>query len=557
MKTFHRRPAAPPRPGLVVALLLLALGLAGVLTFEAQRAARSHREAAERTVRDYAFFSAFQFARHAKQGIYSAVWAELGPAEMVHPEKPLPPPGFVVKGREERCRSCYAVASVRSWFRVDLRAGSFATTDPSPRPEVYRWLADTLSRTHTIEGEPSFTGALVADVGGRSRAFGYMVRVDSAGKPLFAYGFETDPAALGAVFGRVLERMPLLPPTLMDGAPNDSMVSVTVMDPAGRVVYRSRASYPATFAEKDTIGVRYGGLTGRVALRPSAAERMVIGGLPRSRLPLLLGLLGLTAGLIAVAVVQLRRQSELARLRSDFVSGVSHELRTPLAQIRMFAETLLLGRVRSEEEANRSLRIIDQEARRLTHLVENVLLFSRSERRATHVCPVPTEVAPEVREALEGFAPVARARQTELHAELEEGVTATVDRGALRQMLLNLVDNALKYGPAGQTVTVAMEAAGGWVRIRVDDQGPGIPVAERRRIWEPYRRLARDTEGAVGGSGIGLAVVAELVELHGGRAGVEDAPGGGARFVLELPGAERTPGRGDGAAGDPGEGAAA
>src|SRR5205823_8566778 len=108
---------------------------------------------------------------------------------------------------------------------------------------------------------------------------------------------------------------------------------------------------------------------------------------PRSRLPLLAGLTVLTAALVLIAIVQLRREHELSRLRADFVSGVSHELRTPLAQIRMFSETLLLGRVRSDDERVRSLEIIDQEARRLTHLVENLLHFSRSERRLTRLAP--------------------------------------------------------------------------------------------------------------------------------------------------------------------------
>src|SRR5256885_11553687 len=120
---------------------------------------------------------------------------------------------------------------------------------------------------------------------------------------------------------------------------------------------------------------------------PDMAPKLVIGGMPRSNVPMLLSLLALTAGLVVAALLQLRREYELSQLRADFVSGVSHELRTPLAQIRMFSETLLLGRVRSDEERERSLGIIDQEARRLTHLVENLLHFSRSERRLTRPSP--------------------------------------------------------------------------------------------------------------------------------------------------------------------------
>jgi len=257
-----------------------------------------------------------------------------------------------------------------------------------------------------------------------------------------------------------------------------------------------------------------------------------------------LGVLLLTAGLIVTALVQLRRESDLARLRTDFVSGVSHELRTPLAQIRMFGETLLLGRVRSDTERRRSLEIIDQEARRLTHLVENLLHFSRSERQAHHVTPEPTWMAPLVRSVVEAFTPLAAPRRARLRTDLAEGVVAAVDAEAFRQMLLNLLDNAVKYGPEDQTVTVTLAAAdaAGRVRVSVDDQGPGVPPAERERVWERFWRLERDRGSAVAGTGIGLAVVRELAALHGGRAWVEDPPAGrGARFALELPAAAAPP----------------
>src|SRR2546427_9563153 len=166
----------------------------------------------------------------------------------------------------------------------------------------------------------------------------------------------------------------------------------------------------------------FGGTRVYVALRPDMAPKLIIGGMPRSPLPQLLILLALTAGLIVVALLQLAREYELARLRADFVSGVSHELRTPLAQIRMFSETLLLGRVRSDDERVRSLEIIDQEARRLTHLVENLLHFSRSERRLTRLAPAPAPLARLVSEAAEAFAPLAAARGVFLRTALADGI---------------------------------------------------------------------------------------------------------------------------------------
>jgi signal transduction histidine kinase len=250
---------------------------------------------------------------------------------------------------------------------------------------------------------------------------------------------------------------------------------------------------------------------------------------------MLLSLLALTAGLVVAALLQLHREYDLSRLRADFVSGVSHELRTPLAQIRMFSETLLLGRVRSDSERLRSLEIIDQEARRLTHLVENLLHFSRSERQVAHLSPAPAPVGRLVREAVEAFAPLAATRGINLACDLADGLVALVDAEALRQMLLNLLDNAAKYGPPDQTVTVGLRAVGGRARLWVDDQGPGIPATDRERIWERFWRLERDRGSSIAGTGIGLSVVRELVALHGGRAWAEDASEGGARFVIELP----------------------
>ena len=128
----------------------------------------------------------------------------------------------------------------------------------------------------------------------------------------------------------------------------------------------------------------------------------------------------------------------------------------------------LLGRVRSEDERLRSLQIVDQEARRLTHLVENILQFSRAEREAIRLAPVPSELGSQVREAIEAFAPVARARHVSVQTAIEPDIVCVVDPGALRQILLNLLDNAVKYGPLGQTVTITVRRVGERARIIVD-----------------------------------------------------------------------------------------
>jgi len=538
-------PHVPRRPrGVLIAVMLLAsLLLAGLLAFQAQRTFLHHRASAERVLRDYARLAASRFALRTGANLYyMAAWPPM--EALLHTQAgaraPLPRPKRLAPGLKP-----YAAAvleQARYTFRLDLATGRLETSGGAPSAAERAWLRDTLPvHARTVYQPEEHLAVIVAQVAGEPHAVMY-TGMEKAGAQRTLVGVDVDPKAFEPFYTMGAEKQPLLPRPLTGGVVFDSLMSVVVTSADGAKLYHSPVQYAATFSARDTVEAMMGGMQVAVALRPELASQLVIGGLPRSRLPLLLGALGLTAGLIVTALVQLRREYELARLRTDFVSGVSHELRTPLAQIRMFSETLLLGRVRSEEEGRRSLEIIDQEARRLTHLVENLLHFSRSERQVTRLSPARAPLAPLVQEALEGFAPLAGARGVRLRSELAEGVVAPVDAEAFRQMLLNLLDNAIKYGPPGQVVTVGLAAADQRARIWVDDQGPGIPAADRERVWDRFWRLERDRGSAVAGTGIGLAVVRELVALHGGRAWAEDgqsgtppAGGRGVRFVIELP----------------------
>ena len=249
---------------------------------------------------------------------------------------------------------------------------------------------------------------------------------------------------------------------------------------------------------------------------------------------MLAGLLVLTVGLLVVALIILKREHELSRLRSDFVSGVSHELRTPLAQIRMFAETLLLQRVRSDAERDKSLQIINRETTRLTQLVDNLLQFSRSEHGIGQVELKTMNLAPLLLETIEGFSPLAELHQVKIVTDLRTDVIADVDPSAIQQMLINLLDNAVKYGSDGQRVTVGITQSHGCALIWVADEGPGIPDQDRDRVWERFWRRNDKRVQAVAGTGIGLSVVRDLAELHGGRVWVTNL-NKGARFVIALP----------------------
>jgi len=241
------------------------------------------------------------------------------------------------------------------------------------------------------------------------------------------------------------------------------------------------------------------------------------------------------AGLIVAAGYQVRRERDLARLRDDFVASVSHELRTPLAQIRLFAETLRLARVRSPEEEARSLAIVENESKRLEHLVGNVLHFSRAERSGIAISRERVDLGALLGSIASDFAPLAERAGSAIAVHADPGVRADIDPAAMRQVVLNLLDNAVKYGRAGQTLVLRLATDGGALRIEVENEGESIPAVERARIWERFWRGESARRAGITGTGIGLAIVRDIVASHGGSATAEELPAGGTRIVVRLP----------------------
>ena len=527
--------------GLMV-LPVAGLVLAVVLAWQAADAARSHRAATAAVLRDYTGFAGDEFIRRSTALVgYEGCFRLVTAIRQATP--PIPPDAVATRGAvaERLDPETQAALDLGSrYLRFDQASGRLAATDPLPE-ELSRDLVASLRETSARPGIGRAAFHVVSKTfGGTARAFVFapIGAEESAGD---LAGFELDLDALAPWFRRVLDRGPLLPDSIGHGKVGNDRLSLEVLDAAGRSRFRA-GTFPAyRFVVDRPFGDAYEGMFEGMRLRASldaaAAPDLVIGGLPRSRLPLLLALLLMSVGLVAAGLELLRRDRAVAALRSEFVSRVSHELRTPLTQIRMFAETLLLDRVRSDEERRRGLQVIDDEARRLGHLVENVLQFARGERGALRLDLRSRDLRPLIRETLEGFEPMARRAGAAVESRLAGNLTARLDGDALRQVLLNLLDNAVKYGPEGQRIRVEAERLDGVCRIRVEDQGPGVPAGERERIWEPFRRLRRDEAAAVAGTGIGLSVVRELTLLQGGRCWVEEGKDGGARFVVELPAA--------------------
>lgn len=561
------RPSSSASAAPLVAVLLLTLVVAGAITWVAWLSTSSHRAAAEDAMRDYAEFAAANFTDAAGKALYGgsmAILSSVGAGSATMEADHVYPLSTLRKAAGEmRDWGWMYVPSPRYVFSYDHSTHKMDVSGETMPSDVERGrLLDSLrANFDTVTAESAGAGPhdrslwVMVDSSSHDTEIFLMAYIRGIrGAPDMVYGFSIIFLTYAqTVLPQLAQATPLVPRSLSHGLPNDSLLSITVRDAGGHVMYRSPATGLTAFGATQQLWKFAEGPTVQIAVRQQAADMLLRGGIPRNRVPLLVALLLCTGALVVVAFHLSRRAEELAHLRADFTSSMSHELRTPLAQIVLFAESLSFGRVTTERGRSDALRVILREARRLGHLVDNVLLFSRTERRATHVSAQARPLAPLVREIVESFEPLAKVRQSTLRLALDERVVAPVDEGAIRQILLNLLDNAVKYGPDGQTVAVSLTLERSRAVLYVDDEGDGVPESESKRIWDPFVRLHSGEYSVSTGSGIGLSVVRQLVTLHGGTCRVDEAPSGGARFVVELPGA-RVVGGESGAGSTPSEG---
>lgn len=231
------------------------------------------------------------------------------------------------------------------------------------------------------------------------------------------------------------------------------------------------------------------------------------------------------------------RERQLGQLKSDFVSSVSHELRAPVASMRLMAENLESGAVPTEARRGEYHRLIAEECRRLSALIENVLDFARIEQDRKTYDFAETDAAALVRDALDFMRPRAGQRGQEIRAELAVIDPPPVCDGlAVRQALINLLDNAIKFAPEASAIDVSLRARapGAW-EIAVRDAGPGIAAAEHEIIFERFHRLGSELRRETQGAGIGLSIVRHIAQAHGGRVELKSQPGDGSEFALVLP----------------------
>jgi signal transduction histidine kinase len=288
----------------------------------------------------------------------------------------------------------------------------------------------------------------------------------------------------------------------------------------------------------------------RLELEVYLADAALLYARARQRAWLFGGLVLAAAGTALVGLLAAHRafarQLRLSEMKSNFVASVSHELRAPIAAVRLLAENLDRGKVTDEAKRRDYFRLIGQECRRLSALIENALDFSRIDQGRKRYEFEPTDLAELVRQTVEVMQPYAAERHVRL--EFADSQLSTLnpqpdlDGRAIQQALVNLIDNAVKHSPAGETVTVSLNHQApsinpqpSTINLSISDHGPGIPAAEHARIFEPFYRRGSELRRETPGVGIGLTIVQHVVSAHGGRVRVESEVGKGSRFIIELP----------------------
>jgi len=549
-------------------ILLLSIGLTAFAAFDAQRAVRSQHSIAVRALREYASFAAWSYAQHVSlrlDEVGREVLGAVNHGDAMHMSPQIPPAshlsGYIRWDTACNCHRTLAGPSPDAFFALDLRSGDVnddfnaavtngaptnfyrSTNQPSSAdaiavasPPFRQWITDSLAtrdRTHA-DLKRGF-GFVVAMRPTDPRIVSYTLMPTAWGDTI-VYGAVYSHAAFTRILAAALDSPDLLPQSFSEGLPKRAVIDVDVTDRAGQRIFGTATQPTPGMSARIATPFVTDSLTVEAAVRPEVASTLLIGGLTPSAISFPLGLLALAAALSVIAVVQIRREGELARLRSGFVSSVSHELRTPVAQIRLYLDTLRLGRAKTSAQREWALGHIERETRRLSYLVENVLRFSTLESQQPSV-PELVDPAAAMREIIDEFEPLARARGAAIELDAAATGLVAIRKDALRHILVNLLDNAVKYGPSEQTIRITVRTdTHGRVVIAVQDEGPGISHAEREAIWRPF---ARGSAGATtGGSGIGLTIVRELARANGGSAFVDQAVPAGTRFVVELPPAD-------------------
>ncbi|CAN5471399.1 hypothetical protein BH09BAC3_BH09BAC3_34150 [soil metagenome] len=240
---------------------------------------------------------------------------------------------------------------------------------------------------------------------------------------------------------------------------------------------------------------------------------------------------------IAVVLVfrNVKKEVQLAQNKADFVSNVSHEIRTPLALISMFAETLEMGRVSTEEKKQEYYSIISKETRRLSGIVNKILNFSQAEANRKNFNPVRLHTGNEIREILKTYESHLSSKGFEYSLKEKSNEPVVADKEAFTEIIINLIDNAMKYSTDRKRLEITTGSENGFGYVAVKDYGVGISAANRKHIFDKFYRVPTGDLAKTTGTGLGLSLVKQLIEAQNGKIDVVSEPGKGSTFTVCFP----------------------
>ena len=551
------------RPLVLGGALLGIVVVSALAVLESMHNARDRKLAAERTVRDYAMFASYLYTTRA----YLFTRERARAFDPIHPGMPWIrsqlPPATVLAANPDTTEQCGPPGQWPVYrFRLDLPSRAITYAGVRPVSEIDRIIRDSLPALANAPWvKRSGFGYLFIEPPGGRETIAYSAALDSAEKIIAVYGYRScygvrDTSDYSQMY-RIVKVLPPMVPGYVEedvrstvtaprgdssekvtgtrwpmGMPAESLLTLTITDAQRRTIYQhpKGPSKESRFYGVSPLGF-VGPATFWVSLRPDVARLLVQGGIPESRLPASLLLLAGSIVLAIAGFASLRSEVRLVNSRQRFLANVSHELRTPLQQILTFVQLLRLGRTRTDAEREQSLEIIERETHRLIALSNSVLSAAKPQP-ALRVEPV--NVGDVVQTAAVFFAPLAQGRKMRVDIDAPDQAVARGDPGAIRQILVNVLDNAAKYGPIGQTITIGVRKEGKIVRLWVDDSGPGIPASQRENVWKAFFRIGGTVDDSTGGAGLGLSIVRDLAIAMDARADLSESPGGGTRFTLLL-----------------------
>ena len=517
--------------------------ITGVVVIYAVHTNYSNEKALESALEDKIRFASWVYGTTAEEELKQSSYQTLRDIlESVEEHKgkltiALDPENYNANKKENESSECSTnyLTPVKSVFVYNPRSGQMASNTVGKRGKnkFNNWIKDEISDLSTARGE--LHKKLYVEEEGKE----YMV-VMARSPGLFpsnqelVFGVKTAVKNLGKFFEEIWENKKILPGSVTKNKAANEIMSIKVFTDSGSSVFASGKRTSERISVERKVGGEFNFLKGKMAISNLSRSNLAGAGLHGKSNIILMILFAIASALGIIAYIQFRNESKLIRMKRAFISNVSHELRTPVTQIRMFSETLLKGRARNNTEVEKSLQIIDKESKRLSRLITNILDFSATENSILETSPQRIQVDEQIRQVVQAFAPLADSASNKIKLELE-AVTAYLDQSAFKQILTNVMDNAVKYGPEGQQVDIRLRKHENNIVLSVADEGPGIPEEIQDKVWEPNWRQNDTSSSSTSGSGIGLSVVQQYLKKMNGSAKITNRKEGGTKFIFQLP----------------------